>query len=97
MLRNSVELYRSPFIPGWINDLTAPDPFYAMPLIAGALTLIQQRFSPPPTDPNQRIMMYAMPIMFVVFTIFLPAGLALYTLTRSILSLAQYFLIGSAS
>ena len=34
MLGNSVELYRSPFVC-WIHDLTAPDPFFVLPLLTG--------------------------------------------------------------
>ena len=45
MLGNSVELYRSGFL-GWIHDLTAPDPYFVLPLLTGALMFAQQALSP---------------------------------------------------
>ena len=33
MLSNAGELYQQPFIPGWINDLTAADPYYVLPVV----------------------------------------------------------------
>ena len=33
MLSNAGELYQQPFIPGWINDLTATDPYYILPAV----------------------------------------------------------------
>jgi YidC/Oxa1 family membrane protein insertase len=88
MLGNSVELYRSPFV-GWIRDLTAADPYYVLPLLTGLLMFIQQKTQPTPPDPQQKIMMYAMPVMFTVFSIFLASGLTLYILTNTILTFLQ--------
>jgi YidC/Oxa1 family membrane protein insertase len=91
MLGNSVELYRSPFL--WVHDLTAPDPFYVLPLLTGALMFLQQKASPTPaTDPNQKTMMYAMPVMFTVFNLVWPAGLTIYILTNTILTFLQQWL-----
>ena len=88
MLGNSVELYRSSFV-GWIHDLTAPDPFYVLPVLTGALMFAQQRFSPTPPDAQQKAMMYMMPVMFTAFSIFLPSGLTVYILTNTMLTMAQ--------
>jgi YidC/Oxa1 family membrane protein insertase len=88
MLGNSVELYRSSFI-FWIRDLTAPDPYYVVPLAMGAMMFVQQRLSPTPPDPQQKIMMYMMPVMFTAFSIFMPAGLTLYYLVNTLLTMVQ--------
>jgi YidC/Oxa1 family membrane protein insertase len=88
MLGNSVELYRSAFV-GWIHDLTAPDPYYALPLATGALTYLQQKLSPTPPDPQQKAMMYMMPLMFTGISLMVPAGLTVYFLTNSILTILQ--------
>ena len=92
MLGNSVELYRSPFV-GWIRDLTAPDPYFVLPVLTGALMFVQQRTPPTPPDPQQKMMMYMMPVMFTAFSIFLPAGLTIYILTNTVLTILQQWWI----
>jgi YidC/Oxa1 family membrane protein insertase len=87
MLGNSVELYRSGFL--WIHDLTAPDPFYILPLVTGVLMFVQQKTAPQSPDAQAKAMMYTMPLMFTAFSIFLPAGLTVYILTNALLTFAQ--------
>ena len=82
-LRVAVELYGSPFIPGWIDDLTLADPYYVLPVILGAVILVQQKVQPQMSDnPQQQMMMKVMPIMMTVFMIALPAGLVVYILVN---------------
>jgi YidC/Oxa1 family membrane protein insertase len=88
MLGNSVELYRSPFV-GWIRDLTAADPYFVLPVLTGILMFVQQKTQPTPPDPQQKTMMYMMPVMFTAFSIFLPAGLTIYILTNTLLTFVQ--------
>jgi YidC/Oxa1 family membrane protein insertase len=92
MLGNSVELYRSAFV-GWITDLTAPDPYFVFPLTTGVLMFVQQKMSPTSTDPQQKMVMYMMPIMFTAFTMFVPSGLTVYILTNSVLTMLQQWII----
>ena len=92
MLGNSVELYHSNF-GFWIHDLTAPDPVFVLPILTGVVMFVQQRISPASIDPQQKSMMTIMPIMFTGMSIFLPAGLALYILTNTVLSMLQQRLI----
>jgi YidC/Oxa1 family membrane protein insertase len=91
MLGNSVELYRSSFL--WIKDLTAPDPYFVLPLLTGVLMFLQQRTQPMNPDPQQatqqKTMMYTMPVLFTVLNIFWPAGLTIYILTNTILTFVQ--------
>jgi YidC/Oxa1 family membrane protein insertase len=91
MLGNAVELYRSPFL--WVHDLTAPDPLYILPIATGVLMFVQQKTQPTPADPNQKVMMYAMPVMFTVFNLVWPAGLTIYILTNTILTFVQQLLM----
>jgi YidC/Oxa1 family membrane protein insertase len=88
MLSNAVELYRSSFI-GPIDDMTAP--FWPLSLVTGVLMFVQQLWSPQALDPQQKQMMYMMPIMFMVFTLFLPSGLTLYILTNTVLTMVHQF------
>jgi YidC/Oxa1 family membrane protein insertase len=88
MLGNSVELYGAHFL--WIKDLTAPEGMPPiLPLLTGVLMFVQQKLSPTAVDPSQKQMMTIMPIMFTGMSLFLPAGLTLYILTNTVLSIAQ--------
>lgn len=88
MLGNAVELYHVRLF--WISDLTAADPFFVLPLVTGALIFVQSKYlSPMPATPEQRTMVTMMPLMFTVFTIFVPAGLTVYILTNTVLGMAQ--------
>lgn len=93
-LATNIELFHSRFIPGWLNDLSAPDPVYALPLALGALMYVQQAITPTTMDPVQaKMMKYVMPITFTVFMLFLPSGLCLYMFTNSALGIGQQKLI----
>jgi YidC/Oxa1 family membrane protein insertase len=87
-LNYAVELHRSSFL--YIADLSAKDPYYATPLLMGAVMFLQMRMSPAGADPQQQKMMaFMMPIMFTGFSLFLPAGLSTYTLTSYLLGILQ--------
>lgn len=90
----AVDLYQQPFIPGWLNDLTAPDPFYVLPVALMGLTFLQQRMTPAQgMDPQQqKIMQYMMPLMFGAFMFALPSGLNLYVTVNSTISFVQQYL-----
>jgi YidC/Oxa1 family membrane protein insertase len=88
-LSTNVELFRRPFFGFW-QDLTAPDPYYVLPLGLGLLMWVQQRITPNTMDAAQaKMMMYVMPVMVTSFMLFLPAGLCLYMFTNSVLSIGQ--------
>ncbi|MBI3903918.1 MAG: membrane protein insertase YidC [Nitrosomonadales bacterium] len=89
---SSVELRYAPFF-GWINDLSAADPYYILPLIMGASMIIQSKLSPAPPDPMQAKVMQIMPVVFSIVFFFFPAGLVLYSITNNGLSIAQQWYI----
>ena len=88
VLLESVEMRQAPFAL-WITDLSTRDPYFILPLIMGAAMLVQQKLNPAPTDPVQARVMQIMPVMFTVFFAFFPAGLVLYWVTNTVLSIAQ--------
>ena len=92
VLIESVELRQAPFML-WIDDLSARDPFFVMPLLMGAAMLVQTRLNPAPPDPMHARMMQIMPIVFTGFFAFFPAGLVLYWLTNTALSILQQWRI----
>ena len=92
VLLASVELRNAPFI-WWIQDLSAQDPYYILPVLMGATMIIQTWLNPTPPDPVQAKVMKIMPVAFSVFFFFFPAGLVLYWLVNNILSIAQQWQI----
>ncbi len=88
VLFESYELRQAPFML-WINDLSAMDPFFVLPLLMGGSMFLQQSMAPAVGDPMQAKMMKMMPIMFTVLFLFFPAGLVLYWLVNNVLSIAQ--------
>ena len=92
VLLSSVEMRNAPWI-GWITDLSAKDPYFILPLLMTATSLLQTWLNPTPPDPVQAKMMWIMPLVFSVMFFFFPAGLVLYWLTNNILSITQQYLI----
>lgn len=88
VLVEAIELRQAPFI-FWLQDLTAMDPYFILPLLFGLSMFFQQKLNPAPQDPAQAMVMKAFPIVFTVFFAFFPSGLVLYWVVNNILSIAQ--------
>ena len=78
----------------WIPHLGDPDPYYILlvlyvvsQLISTELMLTTQ------TDKSQKMLMRAMPIMFVFFLFRFPAGLFVYWVTTNVWTIGQQLLI----
>jgi YidC/Oxa1 family membrane protein insertase len=95
VLLESIELRQAPWAL-WIKDLSAPDPFFVLPIIMGASMLAQQWLNPQPLDDLQKKMMYAMPVVFTFMFLFFPSGLVLYWVVQNVLSIAQQWQINRA-
>jgi YidC/Oxa1 family membrane protein insertase len=93
VLLESVEMRQAPFM-GWITDLSSRDPFFILPLLMGAAMFAQFKLQPmPSTDPVQAKVFMLMPIIMSVTMAWFPAGLVLYWLTNTLLSIAQQWRI----
>jgi YidC/Oxa1 family membrane protein insertase len=89
VLLSAVELRHAPWI-GWIHDLSAPDPWFVLPVIYAVTAYLQVKLSPTPvTDPVQAKVMQFMPIAFSVMFLFFPAGLVLYWLINNCIQIFQ--------
>jgi YidC/Oxa1 family membrane protein insertase len=89
VLLSAVELRQAPWIL-WIHDLSAPDPYFVLPVIYAITAYLQVKLSPTPiSDPVQAKVMQIMPIAFSVLFIFFPSGLVLYWLVNNVLQIAQ--------
>ena len=92
VLLSSVEMRHAPWVL-WIHDLSAPDPWFILPVVMTATSLFQTWLNPTPPDPMQARLMWIMPLAFSVMFIFFPAGLVLYWITNNVLSIAQQWFI----
>ena len=92
VLIETVELRQAPFLL-WVQDLSAKDPYFVLPVIMGITMFLQQRLNPAPVDPLQAKIMRMFPIVFTVFFLFFPAGLVLYWVTNNTLSICQQWYI----
>ncbi|MEN1956746.1 membrane protein insertase YidC [Luteimonas changyuni] len=89
VLLESVELRHAPWI-GWIQDLTARDPYFILPVLNIIVMWSTQKLTPMVgMDPMQQKMMQLMPLAFGVFMVFFPSGLVLYWVTNGSLGLLQ--------
>jgi YidC/Oxa1 family membrane protein insertase len=100
VFRGAIDLRGAEFV-FWINDLAVPDalfqlpftlPLYGshvavLPFIFAISSFLMMRMTM--TDPNQKMMLYAMPVMMMLIFNQLPSGLTLYYTIFNLLSAAQ--------
>jgi YidC/Oxa1 family membrane protein insertase len=92
LLTTAIELRGAPFF-GWIHDLSLPDPFYVTPVLMGISQIWQTRITPQAgTDPTQQKLMMFMPVMFMFFFLWAPAGVAVYWLISNVWGIGQQYL-----
>ncbi|WP_269915450.1 membrane protein insertase YidC [Acinetobacter sp. HY1485] len=95
VLMESVELRHAPWL-AWIQDLSAMDPWFILPLIMGGTMFAQQMLNPQPADPMQAKVFRLMPIIFTVFMLFFPAGLVLYWIVNNSITILQQWFISQS-
>lgn len=101
----SVELWRSPFI-FWMTDLSAPDTIFIipdlilvknfhvniLPLAMVATQLVSQMTTTVSSDPQQKMMMYMMPVFMIFFMWNMPAGVTLYWSIQNLITILWQFI-----
>ena len=92
VLLESVEMRQAPFM-GWIQDLSSRDPYFVLPILMGAAMFGQFKLNPTPPDPVQAKVFAFMPVVMTFMFMWFPAGLVLYWLTNTVLSIAQQWKI----
>jgi YidC/Oxa1 family membrane protein insertase len=93
VLLESVELRQADFML-WLNDLSAPDPYFVLPVLFGISMFVQQKLSGNVAmDPMQQRVMNMMPVMLTVFFAFFPVGLVLYWFVSNLIGIAQQWWI----
>jgi YidC/Oxa1 family membrane protein insertase len=96
MLTVAIELRGAPFYL-WIQDLSAPDPVWILPLLMGVTMFAQQKMAmnkvTDPTQRQQQRIMMIMPFVFTFICFSLPSGLVLYWFVNNILAIGQQYLV----
>jgi YidC/Oxa1 family membrane protein insertase len=92
VLLESAEMRQAPFML-WVQDLSARDPYFILPAIMAAAMYGQFKLNPPSPDPVQAKVFAFMPLVMSAMMAFLPAGLVLYWITNTGLSIAQQWRI----
>jgi YidC/Oxa1 family membrane protein insertase len=91
LLTVAIELRGAPFI-GWIRDLSAPDPYYVIPVLMGLSQVWLQTMTPAVgADPVQQKMMMFMPVIMMVFFLWSPTGALIYWLVGNIWGIGQQY------
>ena len=91
-LLESVEMRHAPFMLWW-QDLSAPDPYYVLPVLMGVTQFLMTKLNPAPMDEMQKKVMMIMPLVLIFIFIGFPQGLVLYWVVNNILSMAQQWYI----
>lgn len=84
----SVEMRHAPFML-WLQDLSAPDPYYVLPILMGLTQFLMTKLNPAPMDEIQKKVMMIMPLVLTFIFVSFPQGLVLYWVVNNILTMAQ--------
>lgn len=88
VLLESVEIRHAPFALWW-QDLSAPDPYYVLPILMGLTQFLMMKLNPAPMDDIQKKVMMIMPFALMFLFMTFPQGLVLYWVVNNILTMAQ--------
>lgn len=86
VLSNAIELYKAPFL--WIPDLSAPDPWFILPVLFAVSILLTMSQS---SDPKQMLTSGIFAIVAAALISSFSAGLTLYIAVSTLLGLAQTY------
>lgn len=87
-LMYAVELRQAPFF-GWIQDLSARDPYYIVPVLMGISQFVVQKITPSAANEETRKVLLWLPVLFTVLFAILPSGLVIYWLINNVLQICQ--------
>jgi len=91
-LLESVEMRHAPFTL-WLQDLSAPDPYYVLPILMGLTQFLMTKLNPAPMDDIQKKVFMIMPLVLTFIFISFPQGLVLYWVVNNILTMIQQWYI----
>ena len=77
----------------WFTNLSNADQFYILPVVAAITMLASMEVTNKSMEPQQRWIMRIMPVGFIFFTYWFPAGMFVYWITSNLVTLIQNLLI----
>jgi YidC/Oxa1 family membrane protein insertase len=92
ILAVSIEVRHATFI-GWVQDLSSPDPYLALPLLMGISMVAEQALTSTNVEPAQKMARYLTPLIFIFFMKSAPAGLVLYWMVGNLIGVGQQLII----
>ena len=90
MLSQSIELRGADF-GLWIHDLSAPDPYFVVPILMAVTMFWQTKITPSAADPAQQKVMMLMPLMFTFMFLWAPSGLVIYWFVSNLWAIGQQY------
>jgi YidC/Oxa1 family membrane protein insertase len=90
VFRNTILLRGAEFV-FWMKDLSQPDPTMILPIIMAGTMFLQQKLTV--QDPKQKMLVYALPVLFFFFFKGFSTGLVLYWTMFNILSILETLII----
>jgi len=90
MLSQSIEIRGAEF-GLWIRDLSAPDPYFVVPVLMAGTMFWQQKITPTTADPAQQRVMMIMPLMFTFMFLWAPSGLVIYWFVSNLWAIGQQY------
>ena len=94
VFQNTIQLRGQSFL--WLQDLSAPDPFYILPILMAVSLFVVQRISMKSmatVNPQMKMMMYILPIFLLFFFWRFASGLNLYYAAFNVATIPQQILI----
>lgn len=80
----------------WLSNLNTPDKYYILPILVFLSMFLQSKTSQLPgskLDPNSRMFMYFLPVIFAVWAISWPPSVLLYWITFSLVATIEQLII----
>lgn len=77
----------------WFTNLSQPDQLFLLPIISAVTMVASMEITNKQMEPQMRWVMRVVPIVFMFFTIFFPAGLLVYIVTNNIVTAVQNYAI----
>lgn len=82
----------------WMENISNPDPTYILPVLSALTTFISSKQTMPDTgNPQNKIMLYFMPLFIGYISLSFPAGLVLYWVVMNIMQIAQQTMMNKAA
>ncbi|MGC9124588.1 MAG: membrane protein insertase YidC, partial [Caldisericaceae bacterium] len=80
----------------WLKNLNSPDPYYILPILVFVSMFLQTKTSQLPgqeMDPNTKMMMYFLPVIFAVWALKWSPSILIYWITFSLVTIGEQYII----